>query len=75
MTAVTGDEPVLVLLCATLTLGVFAAAALAAALLVPGSRFTPLVRMAAEWVELVAIVTALPLAAWLGGLFAWVRMR
>ncbi len=75
VTAVTGDEPVLVLLCATLTLGVFAAAALAAALLVPGSRFTPLVRMAAEWIELVAIVIALPLAAWLGGLFAWVRMR
>lgn len=65
---------------ATLTAGsllllVFAAAGLGAALLVPVTRFTPLVRMATEWVELTAIVAALPLAAWIGGLFAWVRMR
>lgn len=56
-------------------LGMFSAVGLAAALLVPVTRFTPLVRMAAEWLELVAIVAALPLAAWIGGLFAWVRMR
>jgi predicted MFS family arabinose efflux permease len=31
--------------------------------------------MMAEWFELVAIVAALPLAAWIGGLFSWVRMR
>jgi predicted MFS family arabinose efflux permease len=31
--------------------------------------------MATEWLELVAIVVALPLAAWVGGLFGWVRMR
>lgn len=58
-----------------LVLGTFAALGIAAALVVPESRFTPLVRMATEWVELVAIVVALPLAAWIGGLFAWVRMR
>jgi type VII secretion integral membrane protein EccD len=53
----------------------FGGAGLAAALLVPVTRFTPLVRMIAEWLELVAIVAALPLAAWIGGLFTWVRMR
>lgn len=58
-----------------LVLAAFAAAGLAAALLVPATRFTPLVRMVAEWLELAAIVVALPLAAWVGGLFAWVRMR
>lgn len=58
-----------------LILAGFAAAGLAAALLVPATRFTPLVRMLAEWIELAAIVVALPLAAWIGGLFAWVRMR
>ena len=54
---------------------VFGAAALAAALWVPGTRFTPLVRMVAEWLELAAVVVALPLAAWISGLFTWVRMR
>lgn len=58
-----------------LILSAFAAAALGAALLVPGTRFTPLVRMVTEWVELVAIVAALPLVAWISGLFVWVRMR
>ncbi len=53
----------------------FGAGALAAGLLVPVTRFTPLVRMIAEWVELVAIIATLPLAAWIGGLFTWVRMR
>lgn len=53
----------------------FAGAGLAAGLLVPITRFTPLVRMAAEWLELVAIIASLPLAAWVGGLFTWVRMR
>lgn len=59
----------------SLVLVAFAATGLAAALLVPVTRFTPLVRMVAEWFELAAIVIALPLAAWVGGLFAWVRMR
>jgi type VII secretion integral membrane protein EccD len=58
-----------------LVLTLFGGAGLAAALLVPVTRFTPLVRMVAEWLELAAIVIALPLAAWVGGLFAWVRMR
>lgn len=63
------------LLTAALALGGFGGAALVAGLLVPVTRFTPLVRMVAEWLELAAIVAALPLAAWIGGLFTWVRMR
>ena len=63
------------LLWGALILGLFGAAGLVAALLVPITRFTPLVRMIAEWVEIVAIIAALPLAAWIGGLFTWVRMR
>ena len=63
------------LIVASAVLLVFGAAALAAALWVPGTRFTPLVRMVAEWLELAAIVAALPLAAWISGLFTWVRMR
>ncbi|MGA8330054.1 MAG: type VII secretion integral membrane protein EccD [Mycobacterium sp.] len=58
-----------------LVLAGFGAAGLVAALLVPVTRFTPLVRMIAEWLEIAAIIAALPLAAWIGGLFNWVRMR
>jgi type VII secretion integral membrane protein EccD len=63
------------MLCGALVLAGFGGAGLLAALLVPITRFTPLVRMTAEWVEIAAIMAALPLAAWIGGLFAWVRMR
>jgi type VII secretion integral membrane protein EccD len=63
------------LLGASTLLAGFAGAGLVAALLVPITRFTPLVRMAAEWLEIAAIIAALPLAAWIGGLFTWVRMR
>lgn len=63
------------LLWGSLVLTLFAAAGLAAALLVPVTRFTPLVRMVAEWLELAAIIIALPMAAWVGGLYNWVRMR
>ncbi|MCV7180161.1 type VII secretion integral membrane protein EccD [Mycolicibacterium sphagni] len=63
------------LLWGALALAIFAGGGLAAALLVPVTRFTPLVRMVAEWLELAAIVAAFPLAAWIGGLFTWVRMR
>jgi type VII secretion integral membrane protein EccD len=63
------------LLWGALVLVGFGAAGLLAALLVPITRFTPLVRMTAEWVEIAAIIAALPLAAWIGGLFTWVRMR
>jgi type VII secretion integral membrane protein EccD len=59
---------------AALVLSGFGVAGLLAALLVPITRFTPLVRMTAEWVEIAAIIAALPLAAWIGGLFTWVRM-
>jgi len=58
-----------------LVLAAFGGAGLIAALLVPVTRFTPLVRMTAEWLEIAAIIAALPLAAWIGGLFTWVRMR
>lgn len=58
-----------------LVLAGFGGAGLTAALLVPITRFTPLVRMTAEWLEIAAIIVALPLAAWIGGLFTWVRMR
>nr|WP_305799962.1 type VII secretion integral membrane protein EccD [Mycobacterium sp. 1423905.2] len=60
---------------AALALAGFAGSGLLAALLVPVTRFTPLVRMTAEWIEIAAIIVALPLAAWIGGLFTWVRMR
>ena len=60
---------------AALILAGFGGAGLVAALLVPITRFTPLVRMIAEWLEIGAIIAALPLAAWIGGLFTWVRMR
>jgi type VII secretion integral membrane protein EccD len=60
---------------AALILAGFGGAGLVAALLVPITRFTPLVRMIAEWLEIVAIIAALPMAAWIGGLFTWVRMR
>lgn len=60
---------------ATVVLAGFGLSGLVAAVLVPITRFTPLVRMIAEWLELVAIIAALPLAAWIGGLFTWVRMR
>jgi hypothetical protein len=60
---------------AALVLAGFGSVGLLAALLVPITRFTPLVRMTAEWVEIAAIIAALPLAAWIGGLFTWVRMR
>lgn len=59
----------------TLAMLAFAGFGLLAALLVPVTRFTPLVRMVAEWLEILAIIAALPLAAWIGGLFTWVRMR
>ena len=63
------------LLWGAVVLAAFAGLGLTAALLVPVTRFTPLIRMVAEWLELVAIVAAPPLAAWIGGLFTWVRVR
>jgi hypothetical protein len=69
------EPPGIALVWGALVLVVFAVAALVAALLVPVTSFTPSVRVAIEWLELVAIVVALPMAAWIGGLFTWVRMR
>lgn len=63
------------LLWGSVVLFAFGALGLAAALLVPVTAFTPLVRIVAEWLELIATAVALPLAAWIDGLFSWVRMR
>lgn len=52
---------------------VFAGCALAAGLLVPGTRFVPWVRLAVEWLELLALVALGVVGADLGGLFTWVR--
>lgn len=51
----------------------FAALGLAAALLVPATRFRPLIRLTVEWVEVLAMIALLPAAAALGGLFTWLR--
>jgi type VII secretion integral membrane protein EccD len=51
----------------------FSALGLAAALLVPATRFRPLVRLTVEWVEVFAMIALLPAAAALGGLFTWLR--
>jgi type VII secretion integral membrane protein EccD len=48
--------------------------ALLAAAVIPASRFTPLVRLSVEWVEIAAIVAVVPLIAWTVGLFSWVRL-
>ncbi|BCI92521.1 hypothetical protein NIIDMKKI_77270 [Mycobacterium kansasii] len=45
----------------------FAALGLAAALLVPALRFRPLIRLAVEWLEVLAMIVFLPAAAALGG--------
>ena len=52
---------------------VFAACGLAAALLVPATRFRPLIRLFVEWIEVPAMIALLPAAAGLGGLFDWIR--
>ncbi len=51
----------------------FAAAGLAAALLVPATRFRPVMRLAVEWAEVLALIAVLPAAAALAGLFSWLR--
>ena len=72
---VAGSMPDAAAMFGALLLVGFAGVALTAALVIPAASFTPLVRTAAEWLELLAIVAALPLAGWIGGLFSWVRMR
>lgn len=61
------------LLWPAVTVGVFAALSLAAALLVPAMRFRPFIRLAVEWAEVLALIALLPAAAALGGLFTWLR--
>jgi type VII secretion integral membrane protein EccD len=51
----------------------FAVLGLAAALLVPATRFRPLIRLTVEWLEVLAMIVLLPAAAALGGLFTWIR--
>ncbi|BBX75582.1 type VII secretion integral membrane protein EccD [Mycobacterium shinjukuense] len=61
------------LLWPSLAVAAFAASGLAAALVVPVTRFRPLIRLAVEWVEVLAMIVLLPAAAALGGLFSWLR--
>lgn len=51
----------------------FAGCGLAAGLLVPATKFVPWIRLAVEWLEVVAFVVAGVLGAALAGLFTWVR--
>lgn len=52
---------------------VFAALGVAAGLLVPETKFVPWIRLAVEWLEVLAFIVVGVLGAWLGGLFVWVR--
>ncbi|MEB3020121.1 type VII secretion integral membrane protein EccD [[Mycobacterium] crassicus] len=52
---------------------VFAGLGLAAGLLVPETKFVPWIRLAVEWLEVLAFIVVGVLGAWLGGLFVWVR--
>lgn len=52
---------------------VFAGLGLAAGLLVPETKFVPWIRLAVEWLEVLAFIVVGVLGAWLGGLFEWVR--
>lgn len=61
------------LLWPAVAVAVFAASGLAAALVVPATRFRPIIRLTVEWVEVLALVVLLPAAAALGGLFTWLR--
>jgi type VII secretion integral membrane protein EccD len=61
------------LLWPAVAVAIFAALGLAAALLVPAVRFRPFIRLAVEWVEVLAFIVLLPAAAALGGLFTWIR--
>ncbi|MEO8814035.1 MAG: type VII secretion integral membrane protein EccD, partial [Mycobacterium sp.] len=52
---------------------VFAGFGLTAGLLVPETKFVPWIRLAVEWLEVLAFIVVGVLGAWLGGLFVWVR--
>lgn len=52
---------------------VFTGCAVAAGLLVPDTRFVPWVRVAVEWLELLALAVLGVMGFHLGGLFTWVR--
>lgn len=52
---------------------VFASLGIAAGLLVPETKFVPWIRLAVEWLEVLAFIVVGVLGAWLGGLFVWVR--
>lgn len=54
---------------------VFGLCGLAAAVIVPQTRYHPPVRLFVEWLEIVAIVLTVPLMAWLSGLLAWIRFH
>jgi type VII secretion integral membrane protein EccD len=71
--AVAAPKDVGGLLWPTAAVAAFSALGLAAALLVPATRFRPLIRLTVEWVEVLAMIALLPAAAALGGLFTWLR--
>ncbi|BBY33740.1 type VII secretion integral membrane protein EccD [Mycolicibacter minnesotensis] len=54
-------------------IAVFAGLGVAAGLLVPETKFVPWIRLAVEWLEVLAFIAVGVLGAWLGGLFVWVR--
>ncbi|CAJ1492989.1 type VII secretion integral membrane protein EccD [[Mycobacterium] kokjensenii] len=54
-------------------IAVFAGLGVAAGLLVPETKFVPWIRLAVEWLEVLAFIVVGVLGAWLGGLFVWVR--
>ncbi|UVO11756.1 type VII secretion integral membrane protein EccD [Mycobacterium sp. SVM_VP21] len=54
-------------------IAVFTGLGVAAGLLVPETKFVPWIRLAVEWLEVLAFIVVGVLGAWLGGLFVWVR--
>ena len=54
-------------------IAVFSGLGIAAGLLVPETKFVPWIRLAVEWLEVLAFIVVGVLGAWLGGLFVWVR--
>lgn len=54
-------------------IAIFTGLGVAAGLLVPETKFVPWIRLAVEWLEVLAFIVVGVLGAWLGGLFVWVR--
>lgn len=61
------------LLWPALAVAVFAGFGVAAGLLVPETKFVPWIRLAVEWLEVLALVAVVVIGAWLGGWFSWIH--